>query len=110
MKKILVSFEIDVECSANNKTEDELKRDVEQMLHVYSRSNAICIENVVFSQKFKRGFVGCVCRGFGCVLSSRCRRFLSWNTNGGFNYIDYCDPETRELYIPDKSEDDDGAV
>lgn len=50
MKVIKVSFEVGVERSANDMTEDRLKADMERMLQIYGRSNALCIDNIKLEQ------------------------------------------------------------
>lgn len=48
MKTIKVTFEVGVERSASDMTEEGFKKDMSRMLHVYGRSNGLCVENVVF--------------------------------------------------------------
>mgnify|MGYP006872981058 CR=1 FL=1 len=114
MKTIIVTFEVSVERNANDMTEEELKKDVKRMLHVYGRSNGLCVENVKFDMEFK-GLenVSMICRGIGCALKSGCLRNQKWLVRGGGtnffyrddNTIDHCDAETRDCYFELKSDE-----
>lgn len=46
MNTIKISFEVGIERSGSDMTEEKLKGSVTNMLHVYGRSNGLCIENV----------------------------------------------------------------
>jgi hypothetical protein len=99
MKKLGIYFEVGIERNADDTTEEKLKKDIVRMLQVYARSNTLQIDNVTCSPVFRRGFIGVSCRGFGCRLSGSCQRHEAWSANDGSSFIDFCDPETREMYI-----------
>lgn len=105
MKVIKVSFEVGVERSANDITEEKLRKDITRMLQIYGRSNSVCVDNVAFSPVFRRGFSGTACRGVGCGLSDTCLRYKKWHESGAISYIDFCDPETREMYVSENEKD-----
>ena len=103
MKKLEIYFEVGVEHNTGDMTEDKLKKDIVRMLQVYARSNALQIDNVTCMPIFRKDFTGASCRGFGCRLSRNCKRHEAWVSNDGSSSIDFCDTETREMYIPVES-------
>ena len=105
MKTITVTFEVSVERNANDMTEEELKKDVKRMLHVYGRSNGLCVENVSYETKSDElAHVGVPCRSFGCALRD-CLRLRKWVKFGGYNFIDHCDIDTRNGYLKPQSDE-----
>lgn len=107
MKVVKISFEVGVERNANDITAEKLKNDITRMLQIYGRSNAVCVDNIAFSPTFRRGFSGTACRGFGCKLSETCLRYRKWHEDGAISFVDFCNPETREMYV---SENENGDV
>lgn len=103
MKKLGIYFEVGIERNADDTSEEKLKKDIVRMLQVYARSNTLQIDNVTCSPIFRKEFTGVSCRGFGCRLCGSCKRHEAWVSNDGSSSIDFCDTETREMYIPIES-------
>ena len=99
MKTINVSFDVSIK-SDNEKAEEKIIRNLGIVLQIFARSNDVCVENIINTPVFHRqDFDGFACRGFGCNLSTSCKRYNAWVHNEGRRFIDFCDPETRELYL-----------
>ena len=105
MKAIRISFEVSFRAE-NDITEEKIKKEIARMLQIYGRSNRVCVDSIVFSPVFRRGFSGTACRGFGCKLSETCLRYKKWHEEGAASFVDYCNPETREMYVYENIIDD----
>ena len=50
MKVIKVSFDVTIERSENDITETKLRKDMERNALIYSRNNALCVDNLKLEQ------------------------------------------------------------
>ena len=50
MKVIKVSFDVTIERSENDITETKLRKDMERNVLIYSRNNALCVDNLKLEQ------------------------------------------------------------
>ena len=99
MKKIIVSFEVNGQI-ANDKDVNDVVKSIRSMLQIFGRNNGLCIDNVCFATKQVPTFHEVVCKGERCVLKDQCMMYKgNWHC-ADKTVINYCDPETRELYVP----------